>query len=156
MIPGIFISSPSRLQFSPLISLCVCMAPQRTHSKISGAPDYDSPEFWDARFATGSDVGEWLNSGDVLIDAVLSDLNQRPHLHAPSEAPRVLHLGPGVSQLGRKLRDACLEKQWAGNGILVSLRYCAIGLVIRVCALLTIVSLECRLLHRSCTSWPAC
>ncbi|OQE27232.1 hypothetical protein PENSTE_c004G04070 [Penicillium steckii] len=94
------------------------MAPQRTHSKISGAPDYDSPEFWDARFATGSDVGEWLNSGDVLIDAVLSDLNQRPHLHAPSEAPRVLHLGPGVSQLGRKLRDACLEKQWAGNGIL--------------------------------------
>lgn len=99
------------------------MAIHRTHSKITGAPDYDSPEFWDHRFATGCDVGEWLNSGDVLIDTVLSDLHHRPHLYSPGDAPRVLHLGPGISQLGQKLRDACLERHWFGNGILVSLQY---------------------------------
>lgn len=85
--------------------------------KATGAPEYDNPEFWDDRFATGRDVGEWLNSGQALIDAVVSDLESRP---VPSGQPRVLHLGPGVSQLGLKLRDACAERHWKGNGIVVS------------------------------------
>lgn len=96
------------------------MAPNRTHYKTTGAPDYDGPEFWDHRFATGSDVGEWLNSGHVLIDAVLSDLDQRAHLHSLGDFPRVLHMGPGVSHLGQKLRDAFLDRRWSANGILVS------------------------------------
>ncbi|KAJ5557371.1 hypothetical protein N7494_001286 [Penicillium frequentans] len=83
--------------------------------KVTGAPDYDNPDFWDDRFATGQDVGEWLNSGEALIDAVVSDLESRP-----VRRPRVLHLGPGVSQLGLKLRDACVERHWNGNGIVVS------------------------------------
>ncbi|CAI7586200.1 unnamed protein product [Penicillium pancosmium] len=94
------------------------MAPHRTHYKTTGAPDYDSPEFWDHRFATGRDVGEWLNSGHVLIDAVLSDLEQRTHLHSPGHSPHVLHLGPGVSRLGQRLRDAFLEQRWSADGIL--------------------------------------
>lgn len=98
------------------------MAPHRTHYKTTGAPDYDSPEFWDHRFATGRDVGEWLNSGHVLIDAVLSDLDQRTHLHSPGHSPRVLHLGPGVSRLGQRLRDAFLEQRWSADGILVSIK----------------------------------
>ncbi|KAJ6003340.1 hypothetical protein N7451_005887 [Penicillium sp. IBT 35674x] len=80
--------------------------------KVTGAPDYDNPEFWDDRFATGQDVGEWLSSGEALIDAVVSDLESRPY-----GRPRVLHLGPGVSKLGLKLRDACVERHWNGNGI---------------------------------------
>lgn len=86
--------------------------------KIAGAPDYDSPEFWDVRFATGKDVGEWLNSGEILLDLVLSDLKCRSGLGERS--PRVLHLGPGVSQLGMKLRDAYVEQHWTGNSIVVS------------------------------------
>ncbi|KAJ5128153.1 hypothetical protein N7448_008932 [Penicillium atrosanguineum] len=88
--------------------------PGRTHTKLVGAPDYDDPNFWDFRFATGRDVGEWLNSGEALLDVVLSDLERRPGFQ---DTPRVLHLGPGVSQLGMKLRDACMERQWMGNGI---------------------------------------
>jgi hypothetical protein len=79
-----------------------------------GAPDYDDPAFWDFRFATGRDVGEWLNAGEALLDVVLSELERRPGFDG---APRVLHLGPGVSKLGMKLRDACLARQWMGNGI---------------------------------------
>lgn len=93
--------------------------PDRTHTKIAGAPDYDDPEFWDARFATGQDVGEWLNSGEILLDWVLSDLKCRSGRNE-GESPRVLHLGPGVSQLGTKLRDAYVDQQWTGNGIVVS------------------------------------
>lgn len=90
----------------------------RTHTKLTGAPDYDSSEFWDAKFATGRDVGEWLNSGEILLEAVLSDLRRRPRFEGGS--PRILHLGPGVSKLGVKLRDAYAERQWKGNGIVVS------------------------------------
>lgn len=89
----------------------------RQHTKVTGAPDYDSPDFWDTRFATGQDVGEWLNSGEALLDAVLGDLENRPGIEG---LPRVLHLGPGVSKLGAKLRNACVERQWKGNGIVVS------------------------------------
>ncbi|KAJ5584791.1 uncharacterized protein N7459_004591 [Penicillium hispanicum] len=89
--------------------------PCRTHTKVPGAPDYDEPKFWDTRFATGQDVGEWLNSGETLIDAVLSDLENRPGFE--HDTPRVLHLGPGVSKLGLKLRDACVDRDWTGNGI---------------------------------------
>ena len=88
----------------------------RTHKKVTGAPDYDSPEFWDYRFATGGDVGEWLNSGERLIEEVVKDLASRP----VGGQPRVLHLGPGVSELGLKLRDACTERNWKSNGIVVS------------------------------------
>lgn len=90
----------------------------RTHTRIAGAPDYDSPEFWDVRFATGQDVGEWLNSGETLLETALSELESRHGFHGGS--PRVLHLGPGVSQLGFKLRDAYLERSWSGNAIVVS------------------------------------
>ncbi|OOO04438.1 hypothetical protein OAory_01052850 [Aspergillus oryzae] len=37
------------------------MSNARTHTKIAGTPDYDDPIFWDTKFATGQDVGEWLN-----------------------------------------------------------------------------------------------
>ncbi|KAL2010207.1 hypothetical protein VTN00DRAFT_6014 [Thermoascus crustaceus] len=86
----------------------------RTKKKITGAPDYDDAAFWDTKFATGQDVGEWLNSGEGLIEAVLSDLERRP---LPSGRPRVLHLGPGISKLGTKLRDAFVRRGWMGNGI---------------------------------------
>lgn len=94
------------------------MTSYRTHTRITGAPDYDDPHFWDVRFATGQDVGEWLSSGEALIEAVLSDLESRSGFDA--ETPRVLHLGPGISKLGSKLRDACIERQWKGRGIVVS------------------------------------
>jgi len=93
----------------------------RTHTRITGAPDYDDPHFCDVRFATGQDVGEWLNSGEALIEAVLSDLERRSGFDA--ETPRVLHLGPGISKLASKLRDACIQRQWKGRGIVVSTGY---------------------------------
>ncbi|KAL4812264.1 hypothetical protein BDW67DRAFT_193753 [Aspergillus spinulosporus] len=87
--------------------------PRRT-----GAPDYDDPSFWDTRFATGQDVGEWLNPGEVLLDALLSFLESGP---APTAAqpntPRVLHLGPGISKLGNKVRDAFVAREWKAHGI---------------------------------------
>ncbi|KAF3384956.1 hypothetical protein F1880_003152 [Penicillium rolfsii] len=91
------------------------MSSHRTRNRVSGAPDYDDPHFWDTRFATGQDVGEWLNSGEALIEAVVSDLEHRANFDA--QTPRVLHLGPGVSKLGPKLRDACVQRQWKGHGI---------------------------------------
>jgi hypothetical protein len=94
------------------------MSSHRTHTRVAGAPDYDNPQFWDTRFATGQDVGEWLNSGEALIEAVLSDLEHRSGFD--EQTPRVLHLGPGVSKLGPKLRDACVQRQWKGRGIVVS------------------------------------
>jgi hypothetical protein len=102
----------------PRFLLAPNMASHRTHTRVNGAPDYDDPHFWDARFATGQDVGEWLNSGEALIDAVLSDLEHQPSFDG--QTPRVLHLGPGVSKLGPKLRDACAQRQWKGRGIVVS------------------------------------
>jgi hypothetical protein len=91
---------------------------QRTHTKLKGALDYDDAEFWDTRFATGADVGEWLNSGEVLLEAVLADLGKRPSVTV-EKVPRVLQLGPGVSKLGSTLRDKCVERGWQGNGIVV-------------------------------------
>jgi len=89
---------------------------RRTHTKLKGAPDYDDAEFWDTRFATGGDVGEWLNSGEALLEAVLADLENRPSV-TTGKIPRVLHLGPGVSKLGCTLRDKCVEREWQGSGI---------------------------------------
>ncbi|KAA8647782.1 hypothetical protein EYZ11_013554 [Aspergillus tanneri] len=88
----------------------------RTHTKIAGAPDYDDPSYWDAKFATGQGVGEWLNPGEMLIDAALSDLQGRASF-AAGVMPRVLHLGPGISKLGIKLRDAFVKQNWMGSGI---------------------------------------
>ncbi|KAE8368113.1 hypothetical protein BDV27DRAFT_168492 [Aspergillus caelatus] len=91
------------------------MSNGKTHTKIAGAPDYDDPIFWDQKFATGRDVGEWLNSGENLVQAVLSDLDNRSFVQ--EHAPRVLHLGPGISKLGAKLRDAFVDRNWKGSGI---------------------------------------
>lgn len=89
----------------------------RTYRKTAGTPDYDDPVFWDKKFATGQDVGEWLNPGDALIEAVISDLQSRPLRDA--KRPKVLHLGPGISKLGAKVRDSFVAQGWAGNGIVV-------------------------------------
>ncbi|PYH97620.1 hypothetical protein BO71DRAFT_346766 [Aspergillus ellipticus CBS 707.79] len=88
----------------------------RTHTKLVGTPDYDDPAFWDTKFATGRDVGEWLNSGETLLDAVLSYLEGRPAIDAAA-TPRVLHLGPGISKLGAKLCDEFVKRSWTGDGI---------------------------------------
>ncbi|OJJ43960.1 hypothetical protein ASPZODRAFT_153944 [Penicilliopsis zonata CBS 506.65] len=85
---------------------------RRTHTKITGAPDYDSPGYWDQKFATGQDVGEWLNPGDVLIEAAASDLDRRN-----VSRPRALHLGPGISKLGTKLGECFAERGWLGSNI---------------------------------------
>ncbi|KAE8356838.1 hypothetical protein BDV28DRAFT_144752 [Aspergillus coremiiformis] len=87
----------------------------RTHTKIAGTPDYDDPVFWNKKFATGQDVGEWLNPGERIVQAALSALENRPLV--AERTPRVLHLGPGISKLGAKLREAFMERDWAGSGI---------------------------------------
>ena len=89
----------------------------RPNINIKGAPQYDSAAFWDARFAEGRDVGEWLNSGEIVIETVMTELEDKL---GKKEQPRVLHLGPGVSRLGEKLRDAFVKNQWTGNSIVVS------------------------------------
>lgn len=96
------------------------MSNGKTHTKIAGAPDYDDPIFWDQKFATGQDVGEWLNPGENLVQAVLSDLDNRSFVQ--EYVPRVLHLGPGISKLGAKLRDAFMDRNWKGSGIVVCAR----------------------------------
>lgn len=83
--------------------------------KTTGAPDYDDAAFWDAKFATGRDPGEWLNRGEAALDVVMRDLDR----HLVGSTPRVLHLGPGISKLGEKLADACVARQWMTNGIVV-------------------------------------
>ena len=88
----------------------------RTYTKLAGTPDYDDPTFWDTKFATGRDVGEWLNSGEMLLDAVVSHLESLP---ATNTTARVLHLGPGISKLGTKLCDEFMKRNWAGSGIVV-------------------------------------
>ncbi|KAL3486042.1 hypothetical protein BJX62DRAFT_242371 [Aspergillus germanicus] len=91
------------------------MSAGRTRAQQKGAPDYDDSSFWDTKFATGQDVGEWLNPGEILLDAAVSFLEQSAT--ATQNRPRVLHLGPGVSKLGIKVRDAFSERGWMGNGI---------------------------------------
>lgn len=86
-------------------------------------PDYDLASFWDNKFATGQDIGEWLNPGDALRDAVLSDLDRREG----TETPRVLHLGPGISKLGSKLCDAFRARGWMGRGIVVLALFLAVA-----------------------------
>ncbi|KAF7594621.1 hypothetical protein BBP40_008711 [Aspergillus hancockii] len=88
---------------------------RRTHTKTARSPDYDDPTFWDKKFAMGQDVGEWLNPGECILETVLSDLEKRRLNHERS--PRVLHLGPGISRLGTKLREAFVDRDWAGAGI---------------------------------------
>ncbi|KAI9367342.1 hypothetical protein BJX61DRAFT_547572 [Aspergillus egyptiacus] len=92
------------------------MSTEKTRAKRTGAPDYDDPSFWDTKFATGQDIGEWLNPGEILIDSLVAHLEQNPVSEKPAR-PRVLHLGPGVSKLGTRVRDAFVERGWAGNGI---------------------------------------
>ena len=89
----------------------------RPPDKIKGAPDYDDAGYWDAKFANGQDVGEWLNPGQALLEPVLTALEQ--HVHA--DDPSVLHLGPGISKLGLKLCVAFAGRGWSSRGIVVSL-----------------------------------
>ncbi|KAL2816513.1 hypothetical protein BJX63DRAFT_430208 [Aspergillus granulosus] len=91
------------------------MSTGRTRAQQKGAPDYDDPSFWDTKFATGQDIGEWLNSGEILLDAAVSFFERSAT--TTQNRPRVLHLGPGVSKLGTKVRDAFLERGWLTNGI---------------------------------------
>ncbi|OJJ07537.1 hypothetical protein ASPVEDRAFT_142758 [Aspergillus versicolor CBS 583.65] len=93
------------------------MRPDPSRTERTGAPDYDDPSYWDTKFATGQDIGEWLNPGEVLLDALLSFLEDRPTPKPEHATPRVLHLGPGVSKLGTRLRDAFVTRGWTGNGI---------------------------------------
>lgn len=92
----------------------------RTHSNVKGAPDYDHATYWDIKFATGQDVGEWLNSGDAVLEAVLAGLEDRYGGSGMEIAPRALHLGPGISKLGTKLQEAFTSRGWLSNGIVVS------------------------------------
>ncbi|KAJ6164631.1 hypothetical protein N7470_003303 [Penicillium chermesinum] len=73
------------------------------HTK--GAPDYDSADFWDARFAAGRDVGEWLNSGDMLIGTIMAELSKA----GTDEQPRVLHLGQASRSWGRSSETLSLS-----------------------------------------------
>ncbi|KAL3471173.1 hypothetical protein BJX99DRAFT_250650 [Aspergillus californicus] len=91
------------------------MRAETSRARRTGAPDYDDPEFWDTKFATGQDVGEWLNPGEVLLDGAVSHLEQ---LSVEEQTrPQVLHLGPGLSKLGARVRDVFIDRGWAGNGI---------------------------------------
>ena len=93
----------------------------RTYPKITKAPDYDDPVYWDVKFSTGRDVGEWLNSGNAMLDAVLAELDQR-YPGTKGVVPRVLHLGPGISKLGTRLQEAFTSREWLGSGIIVRSR----------------------------------
>ncbi|KAH8689104.1 hypothetical protein BGW36DRAFT_365635 [Talaromyces proteolyticus] len=93
--------------------------------RIKGAPDYDDAGFWDAKFVTGQDIGEWLNTGEVLLDATISHIEQKdPLLFAQSRnsaetrsRSRILHLGPGISTLGARLCTAFVQRGWRADGI---------------------------------------
>lgn len=91
----------------------------RIHSQTKGAPDYDEPAYWDTKFATGQDVGEWLNSGDAVLEAALAHLESW-YGGSDSVTPSALHLGPGISKLGTKLQEAFTSRGWLSNGIVVS------------------------------------
>uniref|UniRef100_A0A093XLB2 Putative LRR receptor-like serine/threonine-protein kinase n=1 Tax=Talaromyces marneffei PM1 TaxID=1077442 RepID=A0A093XLB2_TALMA len=97
-----------------------------TYKKVKGAPDYDDAAYWDTKFITGQDVGEWLNEGDLLIDRAIADLEKQ---YSPTidnqgvtkddgiSTPRTLHLGPGISAVGSKLCEAFERRGWKGCDI---------------------------------------
>jgi hypothetical protein len=99
----------------------------RTHKNVKGAPDYDDVAYWDTKFTTGQDVGEWLNEGDLLIDRAIAELETQHSSGIVSEdvtkgkrcTPRALHLGPGISALGSKLCEAFEGRGWKGCDIVV-------------------------------------
>lgn len=118
-----------------------------THKKIKGAPDYDDAAYWDTKFMTGQDVGEWLNEGDLLIERAIAaleiiyapifdhgDSTKTEDLHTPS----VLHLGPGISAVGSKLCKEFGQRGWKGNNILVCLLIYPLYLRLREYRLCTI------------------
>ncbi|RAO72608.1 uncharacterized protein BHQ10_008620 [Talaromyces amestolkiae] len=97
-----------------------------THKKVKGAPDYDDAAYWDTKFITGQDVGEWLNEGDLLIERAIAELetqfplivaNENVVKEGRSATPRALHLGPGISAIGSKLCEAFEKRGWKGSGI---------------------------------------
>lgn len=96
--------------------------------RIKGAPDYDDAAYWDTKFITGQDVGEWLNNGDLLIERAVAELETRYGFTVPSgnvvneggsATPRALHLGPGISAVGSKLCQAFEKRGWRGSNIVV-------------------------------------
>lgn len=99
-----------------------------THKKVKGAPDYDDAAYWDTKFITGQDVGEWLNEGDLLIERAIAELETHFPFTVATEnvvkegrsaTPRALHLGPGISAVGSKLCEAFEKRGWKGSGIVV-------------------------------------
>lgn len=99
-----------------------------THKKVKGAPDYDDAAYWDTKFITGQDVGEWLNEGDLLIERAIAELETQyntPSIGNGSATrgqigtPRALHLGPGISAVGSKLCEAFEKRGWKGCDIVV-------------------------------------
>lgn len=99
-----------------------------TNKKVKGAPDYDDAAYWDTKFITGQDVGEWLNEGDSLIERAISELeiqytpplgNGSMMREAQTGSPRALHLGPGISAVGSKLCEAFERRGWKGCDIIV-------------------------------------
>ncbi|EED16176.1 conserved hypothetical protein [Talaromyces stipitatus ATCC 10500] len=88
------------------------------HKMVKGAPDYDDAAYWDKKFITGQDVGEWLNEGDLLIERAMAELESRDvKKDIIPGGPRVLHLGPGISALGSKLCEAFESRGWKGCDI---------------------------------------
>ncbi|GAM38644.1 hypothetical protein TCE0_033r09533 [Talaromyces pinophilus] len=100
--------------------------PTQNLKKVKGAPDYDDAAYWDTKFITGQDVGEWLNKGDLLIERAINELETQyntPSIGNGSATlgqmgtPRALHLGPGISAVGSKLCEAFGRKGWKGCDI---------------------------------------
>ncbi|KUL83069.1 hypothetical protein ZTR_11160 [Talaromyces verruculosus] len=100
--------------------------PTQNLKKVKGAPDYDDAAYWDTKFITGQDVGEWLNKGDLLIERAIAELETQYNTPSigngsamPDQmgTPRALHLGPGISALGSKLCEAFGRKGWKGCDI---------------------------------------
>lgn len=66
----------------------------------TAAASFESPEYWDSRFARESTSYDWLVSPDILIEPLLSVLSRYPK----HPSPRVLHIGCGTSGLSCLLR----------------------------------------------------
>ncbi|GIK05433.1 hypothetical protein Aspvir_009543 [Aspergillus viridinutans] len=86
------------------------------YPKITGAPDYDDPAYWDVKFATGKDVGEWLNSGEILIETtcpnwsiVLNPMPSRVLCTSVQASPNwgSNYLRPFISAIGREAALWC-------------------------------------------------
>lgn len=114
--------------------------PRQPPRNIKGAPDYDCAQYWDAKFINERRVGEeardgiplavrrghveWLGSGQELATRAIAHLRRRDELHAvPSHRQddnRLLHIGPGTSDLIDWLAAEFEKNAWPTGGIVVS------------------------------------